>query len=145
MNRLITTALAFGLTAASAVVAAGELKPFSTDGCSLFPEGLRENQELWLECCVEHDKAYWLGGTYNERREADLALRECVTEIGQPEIAEIMLGGVRVGGSPYWPTTYRWGYGWSAPRGYRPVSDEERQLAEQLLRGLDEPASSAGN
>ena len=40
-----------------------------------------------------------------------------------------MLGGVRVGGSPYWPTQFRWGYGWPYPRGYQALSPDERTLA----------------
>jgi len=79
------------------------IKPFSTDGCSLFPDGSLTNKTLWQACCIEHDKAYWQGGTYEERKAADEALEKCV---GQPEIATLMLNGVRIGGSPYWPTPF---------------------------------------
>jgi hypothetical protein len=44
-----------------------------------------------------------------------------------------MLAGVRVGGSPYFPTTYRWGYGWPYPRGYKPLSEEEIQEVKTRL------------
>ena len=37
-----------------------------------------------------------------------------------------MLAGVRVGGSPYFPTSFRWGYGWSYPRWYQALTDEEK-------------------
>ncbi len=109
------------------------IKPFSTDGCSMFPEGTLEHKDLWLNCCLEHDIAYWKGGTYKERKAADLRLRECVAEVGEPAIAELMLKGVRVGGSPYWPTSFRWGYGWPYPRGYTPLSREEQETANDLL------------
>ncbi|MGD8595188.1 MAG: hypothetical protein PVF82_20340, partial [Gammaproteobacteria bacterium] len=92
-----------------------ELKPFTSDGCSSFPDGTMKQQSLWLSCCVKHDLSYWKGGTYQERLEADLSLEQCVADIGEPNVAKLMLAGVRVGGSPYWPTTYRWGYGWSYP------------------------------
>lgn len=99
---------------------------FRTDGCSLFPNGTIVDQSLWLHCCVEHDRAYWQGGTYNQRLEADKQLHKCVSEAGAPFIAELMLEGVRFGGSPFFPTTYRWGYGWQWLRGYKPLSPSEK-------------------
>ena len=44
-----------------------------------------------------------------------------------------MLTGVRVGGTPYLPTTFRWGYGWPYLRGYKPVTSEEKKQIEQIL------------
>lgn len=121
------------------------LKPFTTDGCSLFPDGTYAQQSLWMECCIRHDLAYWRGGTSQQRLQADQALRQCVTKVGEPEIAKLMLAGVRVGGSPYFPTWYRWGYGWSYQRGYAPLTpQEQQQVAHQLqrlrliLQGLDQ-------
>lgn len=113
--------------------AAAELAPFTTDGCSAFPDGTLEQQSLWVECCIRHDLAYWKGGTYAERLAADEALQVCVSEVGEPEIAAVMLAGVRVGGSPFYPTTYRWGYGWPWPRGYRALSREERRAVAAAL------------
>jgi hypothetical protein len=40
---------------------------------------------------------------------------------------------VRVGGSPYWPTKFRWGYGWSWPRGYKEVTKEEQRQIEEMI------------
>lgn len=37
----------------------------------MFPEGTLGNKDLWEECCVEHDIAYWQGGTVAERLAAD--------------------------------------------------------------------------
>lgn len=115
-----------------------ELDPFTSDGCSSFPDGTLKQRELWLSCCVAHDKAYWIGGTYQERLNADKELETCVAKVGEPEIAKLMLAGVRVGGSPYWPTTYRWGYGWDYPRGYKVLSTEEKVLAEKLLEKYEQ-------
>lgn len=125
--------LTLGLLCLAASASADQLKPFTTDGCSVFPNGTPRQQSLWLDCCIAHDLAYWMGGTRDDRREADLSLRQCVADIGEAEIGEIMLAGVRVGGSPYWPTGYRWGYGWGYLRGYDALSDEERQLVHQRL------------
>ncbi len=109
----------------------GDLKPFVSDGCSAFPDGTFEQNELWLDCCRAHDYSYWKGGTYQERIDADLVLKECVFNVGEEEIALLMLAGVRVGGSPFFPTTFRWGYGWSYPRLYGELSPEElEQLGE---------------
>jgi hypothetical protein len=46
---------------------------------------------------------------------------------------------VRVGGSPYWPTRFRWGYGWPWPRGYRALTPAERDQIQKALRD-GEPA-----
>lgn len=121
------------LVCSVAFVQADELKPFTTDGCSAFLDGTPTEHSLWLDCCIQHDLAYWLGGTRDERHEADLALRQCVAENGEEEIAEIMLAGVRFGGSPYWPVGYRWGYGWSYLRGYEALNDNEIEKAHERL------------
>ena len=108
-------------------VSASEIRPFESDGCSSFPDGTLWQNELWLACCTAHDYAYWQGGTFEQRLQADQELEACVSAVGEPEIARLMLAGVRVGGTPYLPTLFRWGYGWPYPRGYKALSDEERQ------------------
>lgn len=109
------------------------LTPFTSDGCSAFPDGTLQQQQLWLSCCAAHDYAYWLGGTYEERLTADEKLRQCVASVGEPGIALLMLAGVRVGGTPYLPTSFRWGYGWPYPRGYRELTAEERSQIENNI------------
>ena len=104
---------------------AQEIKPFTSDGCSAFPDGTYEQNQLWLKCCTAHDYAYWKGGTYQQRVEADKALEECVADLGQEVVALLMHTGVRIGGAPYWPTPFRWGYGWSFPRDYGELTAEE--------------------
>jgi hypothetical protein len=111
------------------------IKPFNTDGCSVFPDGTGEHKALWQECCTAHDLAYWQGGSYQQRLQADRQLQQCVTKVGQKDIARLMLAGVRVGGTPVLPTSFRWGYGWPYPRGYRePDHSERQQIEAQLLR-----------
>ncbi len=127
---LLITCLALLLTACAS---RGPLQPFTTDGCSVFPDGLPNHRTLWLQCCIEHDRRYWLGGTADERRAADKALRNCVQQVKEPSIAELMLRAVRVGGSPWWPTSFRWGYGWPYGRGYQPITEDERAEALRLL------------
>ncbi|MGQ0547145.1 MAG: hypothetical protein ACT4P3_17735 [Betaproteobacteria bacterium] len=105
-------------TRASAYCAAlrpgGTLPPhsFTTDGCSMFPDS------DWVQCCVEHDFAYWCGGSASQREEVDRALQDCVAGLGQAQTAWWMHKAVRAGGHPWWPLPWRWGYGWPWPRGY---------------------------
>ena len=113
-------------------VNAENIKPFTSDGCSSFPDGTFEHNQLWLSCCTAHDYAYWQGGTYQERLVADKALQQCVAKVGEPHIANLMLAGVRVGGSPYLPTSFRWGYGWSYPRWYKVLTDAEQKQIKAM-------------
>ena len=125
---ILGTAILLPLT-----VCASGLKPFTTDGCSSFPDGTIEHGSIWANCCIRHDFAYWQGGTYEERLTADEELESCVARVGEPTIASLMLAGVRVGGTPYLPTSYRWGYGWPFMRGYEALTaDEKLQVEKQL-------------
>jgi len=134
MSKLLSCILFVCLAGA---VAADDLAPFTTDGCSDFPDGTPSQQSLWLDCCIRHDLAYWKGGTREERLAADQALRQCVAQTGEPKIADIMLAGVRMGGSPYFPTSYRWGYGWPYRRGYQPLNDTEKEQVRRQLKRLE--------
>lgn len=136
MPAVLVWPLAFCVASASA---AQSLRPFTSDGCSVFPDGTWQQQQLWLPCCIAHDLAYWQGGTEAQRLAADKAMQQCVSSIGEPEIASLMLAGVRVGGTPFLPTPFRWGYGWSEFRGYQALSSEEisgvaKSLAEHPVR-----------
>ncbi|MDH5729767.1 MAG: hypothetical protein OEZ58_12305, partial [Gammaproteobacteria bacterium] len=92
-------------------VQSDQLKLFTSDGCSLFPDGTYLENQLWLSCCVKHDLAYWMGGTRDRRKQADDELRQCVQDKDKTFLAKLMHNGVRVGGTPYLPTHFRWAYG----------------------------------
>ena len=80
---------------------------FKSDGCSLFPDGDYRN------CCVEHDKAYYFGGSWRERRRADNKLFKCVAEtkgFQHKFIAPVMWLGVRVGGVSFFADTFSLGF-----------------------------------
>ncbi len=115
---------------------ADTIKPFTSDGCSAFPDGTFEQESLWLKCCQRHDFDYWQGGTYQQRLASDNRLEMCVSQVGEPTIAALMLAGVRVGGTPYLPTSFRWGYGWSYPRLYGVLSAEELNQVTRLSAHL---------
>ncbi len=116
-------------------VAGSDLRPFSSDGCTLFPDGTIKDRQKWCECCFQHDIAYWKGGTEDERKKADEALRDCVfSRTKDRTLAETMYRGVRAGGHPAFPNWYRWGYGWPYSRGwYKPLSDTEQQQVREKL------------
>lgn len=110
------------------------LRPFTSDGCSLFPDSSVIGEDDWCECCFEHDIAYWQGGTAAQREAADLKLKRCVAAAtGNDALAAMMYEGVRLGGSPYFYNWYRWGYGWSFERKYQPLTEAEQQSAARLL------------
>ena len=64
----------------------------------------------WESCCDIHDNAYAKGGTYFARMIADVQLMQCIRENGYPRIAKLMFYAVRIGGVPWLPTPYRWGF-----------------------------------
>lgn len=123
-----------------------DLADFTSDGCSLFADGTFENPELWKECCIRHDIAYWRGGTEKEREKADLVFKSCIEKkTGNAELAELMYKAVRTGGEPYFPTWYRWGYGWPIGRGYRALSPAEEQMVKSKLREYERKFPDKGN
>ena len=112
MNKLAQLGLLSALLWLSGCASTNELAEFTSDGCSLFADGTLQDHRLWCDCCFAHDLAYWRGGSAAQREEADLTLRACVLErTANPALAEIMYEGVRFGGSPVFPSWYRWGYG----------------------------------
>ena len=110
------------------------LADFKSDGCSLLVDGTFKDKELWRGCCVEHDVAYWKGGTAEERKAADLKFRECRRKTTRDEaLALLMYEAVRAGGSPHFPTWYRWGYGWPQGRGYKALTEPEKMVVQRKL------------
>lgn len=83
-----------------------------SDGCSALPVGplwLRRRFNTWLfrrhpaasTACEGHDKAYYLGGSKQDRLEADNVMRELWILAGVPPwIGRLALALIKVGGSP---------------------------------------------
>jgi len=102
---------------------------FKSDGCTFYPDG------NYHDCCVEHDKAYYFGGTIKQRKAADDDLYACVADKVGPKhklTAQIMWLGVRLGGMSFLPTPFRWGFGNKYP------------LMKPRKQTADEPAKSTG-
>jgi len=113
------------------------LKPFTTDGCSIWVDGTPTQPYLWRHCCVAHDRTYWVGGSAEERQVSDRKLQACIAEVGGKGMADYMYFFVTSGGSPLWLTSYRWGYGWrylegGKPRGYKVLTPTEQRQLEAL-------------
>lgn len=134
MNRPLRPLLAAWLLSLSTGVGA-QLVPFTTDGCSLFPDGTAQDPRRWQACCVRHDEAYYLGGTRAERAVADRALRDCVTAACSSQVGDLMWSGVTLGGSPMFATPWRWGYAWSGSGAadYRMLTPGERRAARSQI------------
>lgn len=134
LHALLRTILLF-LLLCSPVMAQDTLRPFTTDGCSLFPDRSLIGKTDWCDCCLQHDFAYWRGGSADARLRADQELSACVLRItGDKTLSELMYTGVRSGGGPYFFTTYRWGYGWAYGKGYAELTTEETAEADRLER-----------
>jgi hypothetical protein len=134
------TVLSFSAQHASAQLAPhlNTLKPFATDGCSVWIDGTVNEPYLWRHCCVAHDKAYWIGGTNLERNKADEAILACVSDVAGKTMGSYMYFFVSTGGGPFLVTPYRWGYGWDfleqgRPRGYKVPTAAEWDQINQLL------------
>ncbi len=98
-----------------------------SDGCSGgMSEGyeklqmmIHENVEKtlpWRGCCVIHDETYYYGGSKEEKIAADKKLKNCVANVVGKKGMGHLLGStmelaVKIGGKPYFSTSYRWGYG----------------------------------
>jgi hypothetical protein len=130
---LLIQILIFSLLTGSCA-SASSLHGFTSDGCSLFPDGTVKDRDLWCGCCFDHDIAYWQGGTEEDRKRADKTLRQCVIErTGSKALADLMYDGVRAGGHPAFPAWYRWGYGWKYGRGYAPLTEQEKKQVREKL------------
>ena len=77
--------------------------PFTTDGCSAWPESRVQS------CCLKHDVAYWCG--VGNRREIDESFRRCAAKKSSRTYARIAYAGVRIGGGRLVPFPWRFGYG----------------------------------
>ena len=101
-----------------------KIKPFKSDGCTLWPDG------NYVGCCVEHDRAYHKGGSAWLKQQADLELRKCVEKKAGKFWGFVMYAGVSIFGLPFWPTKYRWGYGWDYKQSL--TYQNQRKLYETL-------------
>ena len=99
-----------------------KLNEFTTDWCSMFPDW------DWGECCVEHDKYYWIWWVAEKRKIADEELKQCVIKKGHSIIWNFMYLGVRIWWTPYLPTSWRWWYWWDKYVWYKKIDYEKQSI-----------------
>lgn len=113
-RRIFSYGVLFAVVGSSAIapaqIGSDEIFPNGrrSDGCTLIPDGHIK------PCCLVHDQEYFRGGTRHERKISDKKLYDCVkTKKGfQHKIfAPFIWLGVRIGGIPFLPTRFRWGFG----------------------------------
>lgn len=122
------------------------IEKFFSDGCSLFPDGTVTHPNLWRDCCIRHDFAYWVGGTKEFKKQADEDLGTCVrdqlrTVYSDEELCQTVVGifqnsihsGVGIGGLPKFYTPWRWGFGWTNFRGFRMLTQQEKSDIKSAL------------
>lgn len=83
------------------------LVEFVTDGCTGFPDG------NYFDCCVQHDREYYAGGSWKARWRSDKELFLCIAS--KPKfynklVAPIAWLGVRVGGVSWLNASFSWGF-----------------------------------
>src|SRR5215212_10514705 len=86
----------FATFVASAQISNDDLLPSGkkSDGCTLIPDGDIKG------CCVAHDRDYYWGGTFRERRQSDKKLFFCIRNkpgIQHRIFAPFIWLGVRIG------------------------------------------------
>ncbi len=109
------------------------LNEFATDGCSAYPDGYPHTEEYeWLHCCISHDMKYWMGGTYEEKEQADAELNKCASQATFSSHGTMMEMGVATGGTAHLATSWRWGYGWNRRITYRDLSQEQLSQVDKL-------------
>lgn len=96
-----------------------DITEFSPNGCSASPDGTFTQPEKWKHCCTEHDFAYWQGGGFEQRLNADHRLRTCLNKSGGP--GEIYFPFVRSAGLDFWASA------WPQQNVKQNVTAEERE------------------
>lgn len=107
-----------------------ELQPFVTDYCTAYAEGTSSNPNQWKHCCVEHDLYFWAGGSMQDRKLADINLRDCVAETGAIVQSQLIYAAVTIGGqSPIRFKTKQWGHAWPGRVRYQSLTEKETAAA----------------
>jgi hypothetical protein len=113
-----------------------QLKPFETDGCTMFLDGTKEKPELWKHCCTYHDLRYWYGGTLKDQDQSDLKLKQCVEKVAGTKWANLIYTGVRAGHYSPIKNKYAWAWGWNPKRDKDPLSSADLIYVKQELLKL---------
>jgi hypothetical protein len=118
---------------------AASLKPFQSDGCTMFMDGPVGKPNLWKHCCFEHDLRYWFGGSDQQMKQTDLFLKACVKDAADGFWAGLIYNGVVAGHSSPVKSKYHWSWAWEPKREEKELSVSEKIYVESELAklGLD--------
>lgn len=90
-------------------------QPFLRDGCTLWPDKLPGHD--FNEACLQHDIAYWAGGSDELHRQTNIEFRYNVAKTGPlgPALGVIMAIGVTYFGDNGVSRVINshWGFGWN--------------------------------
>jgi hypothetical protein len=90
-------------------------RPFVFDGCTLFLDGFLDSS--FLSACLEHDIAYYYGGSKEERLMADRVFKEAIGQSGKAGMVfkYPMYWGVRLLGDSFIARSQNanWGSGYN--------------------------------
>lgn len=136
MNTLKYTILLLLLIIAPSLRAEIKLKPFETDGCTMFMDGTYSQPGLWKHCCSEHDLRYWFGGSQADMDASDLRLRSCVQKVAGDNWAFVIYSGIRAGHHSPIKNKYQWNWGWTLSREKRPLTPAEIDYVKTELKSL---------
>lgn len=131
-QKTIAKLLAIAFIAISTTASASHLKqpplPFTDDGCSCSPD------LNFRQCCYDHDRAYYHGGSKEQRQRADEKFRQCIRDKDHSILDDVYYIGVRIGAVPWLPTPWRWGFGYpfkKGHRGYTPHSEQTEKILNE--------------
>lgn len=116
-----------------------KLKPFESDGCTMFLDGPTNKPGLWKHCCLEHDLRYWFGGAERDMDRSDLKLMSCVNKAAGETWAKLIYYGVRAGHHSPVKNKYQWSWGWETKRKNNPLTTEETTYVLSELKKLNLP------
>ncbi len=109
---------------------------FKSDVCTMFPDG------SYGDCCVTHDLEYYKGeGSFKARLASDKRLYKCVRDkkgFKHKIIAATMYLGVRIGGVPFLPTPFRWGFGKSKIKKAKKKAEAEKTKKDRIEKDSKE-------
>jgi hypothetical protein len=107
---MVKNALQFGIDAHKPTPP----KPFKYDGCTFFPDSFLESD--FTLACLNHDIAYWHGGTQEERAVVDQKLKAAIYESGffGKMVTYPVYFSVRLFGDSFLTKAVSadWGFGW---------------------------------
>lgn len=110
-----------------------DLLPFETDYCTGFSNGTWNHPNRWKSCCLEHDIAYWIGGSYEREKRSDLRLKECVRKSGGDFISTVMYLGVRLGHYCPFKLSKSWGWGFGSKKNYHKLTKSQKKTLQKKL------------